>query len=115
MPRLLGTFILIVGCSKGIEAYLNTCLRIIPMQAKILAMLQVFDLWRAKICMKRKLRKCFIKLAKYNRTCLGKSITCNATDICYMKRVLRRLNCIVELGDAEVPEGQGIVLGEVPG
>lgn len=32
-----------------------------------------------------------------------------------MKRVLRRMNCIVELGDAEVPEGHGIVLGEVPG
>ena len=85
------------------------------MQAEILAMLQVFDLRRAKICMKRKLRKCCIKLAEYNRTCLGKSITCNATDICYMKRVLRRINCIVELGYAEVPEGHGIVLGEVPG
>ena len=104
MPCLPGTFILIVSCSEGIEAYLNTCQRIIPMQAEILAMLQVFDLWRAEICMKRKLPSCFIKLAEYNRTCLWRSIACNGADIRYMEWVFCRINGFAELGDAEVPE-----------
>ncbi len=64
--------------------------------------------------MKCKLWNLFIKLAQYNRPCLGKAVACNSTDVRYMEWVFRRINGLAELCDAEVPESQGIVLGEVP-
>lgn len=64
--------------------------------------------------MKCKLGNLFIKLAEYNRPSLGRAVACNGTDICYMEWVFRRINGLAELNDAEVPKGQGVILGEVP-